>query len=110
MLAFHSNAIQFAADKMICNLPVGALADDDAATILLGHTLQARSQIDVVSHDRPCQSLGRSHVPDIHRAGVHTDSDGDFFPPFCLPLCVELLQAMDHFESASAGTHGMVAL
>ena len=89
MLAFHPYPVQFAANKLVRHLPVGSFADDDAGAILLGHAFEARGQIDVVAHHRPRQPLGRSHVSDVHRAGVETDSDGDLLPPFRYPFYIE---------------------
>src|SRR3546814_2825473 len=53
----------------------GGLRANDANTVFLGQTLDARPEIDGIAHHRVRAAEFRAHVADAHLAGIDANAD-----------------------------------
>ena len=110
MLAFDANLVDFAADKLVRDLPVREFTDDDAAAIFLGHAFETRGEVYVVAHHGPGEALVGAHVADVDGPGVEPDADGNCAAAFGFPLGIEFVESAKHLEGAGAGAVGVIGL
>src|SRR3546814_17050753 len=82
----------------------GGLRANDANTVFLGQTLDARPEIDGIAHHRVRAAEFRAHVADAHLAGIDANADLQLRPAACGKLLVQFTPPSNHF---TAGTHGV---
>ena len=70
----HAHPVDLAAHELRHRAP-RVLADQDAHAVELGELLEARREVHGVAHHRVRLAELRSHVADVHRAGVDADAD-----------------------------------